>query len=93
MLNPLVAPDEESSKNLKKQIMNREPDRSASIEKGQLSQEDIASVFSQLGLESEEERSKFRMMAQVNASGVDRSILWLTGTTAIEKEVQGGENA
>jgi hypothetical protein len=59
-----------------------------------LTTEQIAAVFSMLQLSSEEQREKFLAMSQ-GPSDIDKQPprIWLTGTTDLQQENQGGPNA
>ena len=47
-----------------------------------LTMDEITTVFSLLGLESEQQREKFRALAQTNQGGEDQAAqFWITGTT------------
>jgi hypothetical protein len=55
--------------------------------------QEIAEVFSQLGLQSEEDREKLRSLAQVKQPETETVRIFLSGTTSALKDLQGGKHA
>ena len=58
-----------------------------------LSPQEIQEAFSMLGLNKEEERQKFCIMAEAQRTDEDYSRIWFSGTTAVLEEETGGANA
>ena len=73
--------------------MNKMPDKHATDRKTQMQPQEISEVFSQLGLQKEEEREKFRSLAEVKQPENESVRILLSGTTAGLKDAQGGSYA
>ena len=72
--------------------MSEQPEQSAPARPKALSRDDISEGFAILGLETEEKRLQFRIMAQVKCPEEECASIRLSGTTARD-EAEGGDNA
>lgn len=72
--------------------MSEEPEQTVSNRPKELSREDISEGFALLGLETEEKRLQFHIMAPVKRPEEECARIWLSGTTARD-EAEGGDNA
>jgi hypothetical protein len=73
--------------------MNEIPNMSAADRKKLMQPQEISEVFSQLGLQEEGEREKFRALAEVKTPENEKVRIFFTGTTSGLKELQGGNYA
>ena len=73
--------------------MNEMPKISMPARKVPMQEQEISEVFSQLGLQEEGEREKFRSLAEVKPPGNESFRILLSGTTAVLKGAQGGSHA
>jgi hypothetical protein len=72
--------------------MSEELEQKASNRQQELSRDEISEGFALLGLETEEKRQQFRIMAQVKGPEEECARIWLSGTTDRD-EAEGGDNA
>ena len=72
--------------------MSEELEQKASNRQQELSRDEISEGFALLGLETEEKRQQFRIMAQVKRPARECARIWLSGTTD-RAEAEGGDNA
>jgi hypothetical protein len=73
--------------------MNEMPEKSVPARKKLMQPQEISEVFSQLGLQEEVEREKFRTLAEVKPPENEKVRIFFTGTTTGLKETQGGNYA
>jgi U3 small nucleolar ribonucleoprotein component len=73
--------------------MNNMPEKSVTDRKKLMLPQEISEVFSQLGLQEEKEREKFRSLAEVKQPENESVRILLSGTTAGLKDAQGGNYA
>jgi U3 small nucleolar ribonucleoprotein component len=73
--------------------MNEIPNMSAADRKKPMQPQEISEVFSQLGLQKDEDREKFRSLAEVKTPENEKVRIYLSGTTTGMKEAQGGNYA
>jgi hypothetical protein len=73
--------------------MNETPKKSVTDRKQVMQPQEISEVFSQLGLQDEGERQKFRSLAEVSNPGKEKVRIFLSGTTAGFRGAQGGSYA
>ena len=73
--------------------MNKMPEKSVTDRKKLMLPQEISEVFSQLGLQKEEEREKFRSLDEVKQPENESVRILLSGTTAGLKDAQGGSYA
>ena len=73
--------------------MKEMPEKCVTDRKTPMPPQEIAEVFSQLGLQKEEDREKFRSLAEVKKQENENVRIVLSGTTSAVKEMQGGRYA
>jgi len=73
--------------------MNEMPEKPVPDRKKLMQPQEISEVFSQLGLQDEGEREKFRALAEVKPTGNESFRILLSGTTTALKDAQGGSYA
>jgi hypothetical protein len=73
--------------------MSNTPDNPLEATKKPLSPKEISDVFFRLGLQKEEDREKFRSLAEAKKQDDESVRIFLSGTTRTVREVQGGRYA